>query len=182
MQSTVRAGGAEMKVGIVGLPQAGATTVFNALTGAHGEVGAFHPGEHVEIGTVRVPDERLDALTQMLGPKEVMPASIEFEDVGGVFAHLAGGQLSGHAVAALRDTDAILMVLRSFESPFVLEVFGEVDPGHEYRVMNEEMLLRLALPEYILWLEDLAPIMHFESFAEISTNERTLRIAEVMGS
>jgi hypothetical protein len=130
-----------MNVGIVGLPQAGVTTVFNALTGAHGEVGGYHPGEHVSLGVVRVPDARLDPLAETLQPDEVIQATIQFEDIGGVFAHLTGGDQSGRAVGALRDTDAILMVLRCFESPFVLEVFGEVDPMHEYRAMTEEMLL-----------------------------------------
>ncbi len=130
-----------MKVGIVGLPQAGSTTVFNALTGAHGDVGGYHPGEHLSASVVRVPDERLDALAALLQPKEAMPATIHFEDVGGVFSHVAGADHSPRAVAALRDTDAVLMVLRSFESPFVLEVFGEVNPLHEYNAMLQEMLL-----------------------------------------
>ncbi|MGD2174753.1 MAG: redox-regulated ATPase YchF [Candidatus Brocadiaceae bacterium] len=130
-----------MKAGIVGLPQAGTTTLFNALTGAHGEVGGYHPGEHVDVATVRVPDERLRELEDLFQPKEVIPATIQFEDIGGVFAHLTGGEHSGRAVAALREADAVLMVLRCFESPFVAEVFGQVDPLREYRAMAEEMLL-----------------------------------------
>jgi len=130
-----------MNVGIVGLPQAGVTTVFNALTGAHGQVGGYHAGEHVSLGVVRVPDERLDALADVLEPDDVIWATIQFEDIAGVFAHLTGGDQSGRAVGLLRETDAILMVLRCFESPFVLEVFGEVEPMHEYRAMTEEMLL-----------------------------------------
>jgi GTP-binding protein YchF len=126
---------------MVGLPQAGTTTLFNALTGAHGEVGGYHPGEHVSVAVVRVPDPRLDALAEALEPREVIPATIHFEDVGGVFSHLGGGERSPRAVAALRDTDGILMVLRAFESPFVLEVFGEVDPLHEYNAMRQELLL-----------------------------------------
>lgn len=130
-----------MRAGIVGLPQSGKTTVFNALTGAHGDIGAYHAGTHVSIGVVSVPDERLDALARMLEPKEIIAATIEFEDVGGVFAHLAGGERQGRAVAALRDTDAVLMVLRTFEASHVMEVLGGIDPVREYRTMREELLL-----------------------------------------
>ncbi len=130
-----------MRIGIVGLPQAGVTTVFNALTGAHGEVGGFHPGQHVSVSVVQVPDERLEALAALLEPDQVTPATIQFEDIGGVFRHLTGGDQSGQAVAALRETDAILMVLRCFESPFVPAPLGEVAPERERRAMVEEMLL-----------------------------------------
>jgi len=130
-----------MRIGIVGLPQSGKTTLFNALTGAHGDVGTFHVGQQVAIGLLRVPDERLDALAAMLEPKELIPASIEFEEIGGVFAHLAGGKQSPQAVAALREVDGILMMLRSFESEFVPEVLGGVDPMREYRAMDQELLL-----------------------------------------
>ncbi len=130
-----------MRIGIVGLPQSGKTTLFNALTGAHGEVGVYHAGEQLALGVLRVPDERLDALEEMLSPKKCVPASVEFEEVGGVFAHLAGGKQSAQAVAALRETDGVLMVLRGFESEFVPEVLGGVDPVREYRAMDQEMLL-----------------------------------------
>ena len=65
-----------MRAAIVGLPQSGKTTLFNALTGAHGDVGAYHAGTQVSVGVVRVPDERLDALARMLEPKEVVAATI----------------------------------------------------------------------------------------------------------
>ncbi|MHC4479385.1 MAG: DUF933 domain-containing protein [Planctomycetota bacterium] len=130
-----------MKVGIVGLPQSGKTTVFNALTGLHWAVGGYHPGEQVTVGMVKVPDERFEALAEMLQPGETIPATIEFEDIGGVFAHLTGAEYSGRALAALREVDAILMVLRAFESEFVPEVLGAVDPLREYAAMTEELLL-----------------------------------------
>jgi len=129
-----------VRVGIVGLPQSGKTTVFTTLTGAHGDAGGHH-GEAVALGIVKVPDERLDALAALFRPKEVIPAALEFEDIGGVFAHLRGADSSGRAVAALREVDAVLMVLRSFQSPFVAEIFGEVDPVHEYSAMSQELLL-----------------------------------------
>jgi len=130
-----------MRAAIVGLPQSGKTTLFNALTGAHGDVGAYHAGAQVSVSTVRVPDERLDALARMLAPKEVVAATIEFEDIGGVFAHLAGGERQGQAVAALRGADAVLMVLRCFQAPHVVEVLGGIDPVREHGAMREELLL-----------------------------------------
>jgi hypothetical protein len=130
-----------MKAGIVGLPQSGKTMVFNAITGAHGDVSGYHAGERVSAGVVKVPDERLDALARMLAPEETIPATIEFEDISGVFVHLTGGEQSGRAVAALREVDAILMVLRAFESEYVPEVLGAVDPLREYEAMNSELLL-----------------------------------------
>lgn len=130
-----------MRVGIVGLPQSGKTTLFNALTGAHGDTSAHRPGEQVAAGVVRVPDERLNVLAGMLSPDEVIPATIEFEDIGGVFGHLSGGEQSGRAVAALREADAILMVLRAFESSYVPEVLGGVNPAREYKAMSAELLL-----------------------------------------
>ncbi len=130
-----------MRVGIVGLPQSGKTTLFNALTGAHGEVGGYRAGGQLSLGVVNVPDERLAALTGMLQPKEAQAATIEFEDVGGVFAHLTGGERSGRAVAALRDCDGIAMVLRCFEAASMIEVLGEVNPVREYHAMQDELLL-----------------------------------------
>ena len=64
-----------MRVGIVGLPQSGKTTLFNALSGAHGEVGGYHAGGQLSLAVVSVPDERLDALAEMLEPKEALAAS-----------------------------------------------------------------------------------------------------------
>ena len=130
-----------VQVAIVGLPQAGKTTLFNALTGAHGEVGGHHGAESVAVGIVRVPDGRVERLAQMFHPKKTVPASLQVEEVKGVFAHLTGGASSGRAVAALREADAMLMVLRGFESPYVPEIFGGVDPLREYDAMCDELLL-----------------------------------------
>jgi len=130
-----------MRVGIVGLPQSGKTTLFSALTGARPRAAERGVAESARRGAVSVPDGRLQALADVLAPKEVIPATLEFEDIAGVFAHLTGGEHRGHSVAALRECDAVLMVLRAFESPYVPEVLGSVDPVREYRAMNEELLL-----------------------------------------
>jgi GTP-binding protein YchF len=130
-----------MRIGIVGFPQSGKTTVFNALTGAHGDTSGYHPGVQVALGVVEVPDERLAALADLFSSEKSLPATLEFEDIGGVFTHLTGGERSGAAIAALREVDGILMVLRCFESPFVAEILGEVNPRREYATMTQELLL-----------------------------------------
>ncbi len=129
-----------MIIGIVGLPQTGKTSAFNALTGAHGGVGGYHT-EQVTPGMCKVPDARLDALAALATPTEINPAVVEFADIGGVFAHLTGAESSGKALGALRDVDGILMVLRCFESPYVPALFGKVDPVREYNAMMGELML-----------------------------------------
>ena len=131
-----------MKVGVIGLPQTGKTTVLNALTGAHGAVGGSHAPAKVGVGMVKVPDKRVDFLVALFKPKKVRPATIELEDIGGVFAHLgAGGQQDGQAFATARDADALIMVLRCFADPTVPHVLGSVNPARDYARMSEELLL-----------------------------------------
>jgi len=131
-----------MKVGIIGLPQTGKTTVFNALTGAHGDVGGFHADAHASLGIVKVPDERLDFLVEMFQPKKVRPATIEFEDIAGIFAHLGQtGEESGEAFALARDTEALLLVVRCFPDPTVPHVLGAVDAKRDLARVNDELLL-----------------------------------------
>ena len=131
-----------MKVGIIGLPQTGKTTVFNALTGAHGEVGGFHAGGPTGVAMLKVPDPRLEYLAGLFRPQKTVQAAIELEDIAGIFAHMgpSGGD-SGRAVASARDTDALLMVLRAFPDPTVLHIFGSVNPVRDCARMTEEMLL-----------------------------------------
>ncbi len=130
-----------MRVGIIGLPLSGKTTLFNALTGAHGDTTFHGGGDHVEHGVVTVPDERLDALAEMLTPREVLAATIEFEDIGGVFAHLDGDDHGGRATAEAREVDALLMVLRAFESDYAPRALDGAGPERQYGAMTEELLL-----------------------------------------
>ncbi len=132
-----------MKVGIIGLPQAGATTVFNALTGAHGEVGPGHRADATQMAVLKVPDERVDFLVGLFQPKKTVHATVDVEDCGGVFAHVgqAGVHESAQAVAEARAQDALLVVLRAFDDPTVPHPLGGVDPVRDAARIAEELLL-----------------------------------------
>lgn len=118
-----------LRLVIVGLPQSGKTTVFNALTRSEAVTGAFSSGEaEPNLATVKVPDPRLDALTPLFNPKRVVPADVQYLDVAGVAKGLAesgmGGQLLGH----LAQADALVLVVRAFEDSNVSHPEESVDP------------------------------------------------------
>lgn len=130
-----------MKIGMVGLPQAGTTTVFNALTGAHGEVGGYGAGARVQMAVLKVPDERLEFLKELFHPKKTVHATVELEDVPGALSHLGGGEHSAQALAALRGAEAVLVVLRSFKDPAIPHLQGSVDPLRDFHTISDELLL-----------------------------------------
>ena len=112
-----------MKLGIIGLEQAGKTTVFNALTGAHKEVGTFGKIE-AHIAMVKVPDERIDWLSSLYNPKKTVYADIEFVDIPGSINDSSDAKI----VAAAREVDALVFVVRAFDNPNVPHPLGSVDP------------------------------------------------------
>jgi GTP-binding protein YchF len=117
-----------LRLVIVGLPQSGKTTVFNALTKSQAVTGAFSTAEgEPNLATVKVPDPRLDALTPLFNPKRVVPADVQYLDVAGVARGMAeqgvGGALLGH----LAQADALVLVVRAFEDPNVPHPEGSVD-------------------------------------------------------
>lgn len=124
-----------VKVGILGLPQVGKSTLFSLLTGA----AAPLPGKlDTRIGVARVPDPRLDALANLFSPKKKTPATIEFVDVPGV-AKGDGSSLIG--LPALRGADAFLHVVRAFESDAVAHAEGAVDPERDIEMLELELML-----------------------------------------
>jgi ribosome-binding ATPase len=132
-----------MKCGIVGLPNVGKSTLFNALTKA-GIAAENYPFCTIEpnVGIVPVPDPRLDALASIENPKKVVPAIVEFVDIAGLVAGASKGEgLGNKFLANIRETDAIAHVVRCFEDPNVVHVAGKVDPVSDIETINTELAL-----------------------------------------
>jgi GTP-binding protein YchF len=127
-----------MKLGIMGLPLAGKTTVFNALTGAHGSTGGY--SADANAATVDVPDERLDRLAEMFPPKKVTRAHIEYVDIPGVSATDRRDHIVS-VFAALREVDALLQVVRHFEDEAAPHPRGSLDPARDIREIWEELVI-----------------------------------------
>ena len=138
-----------MKLAIIGLPQSGVTTVFNALTGRHVDTHAFAKPGHPSVAVVKVPDRRVDFLGEMHDVKKIVHASVEYVEVPGFFSATAGGASSDSEPAGVvRDSDACIKVLRSFDSEAVPNPRGTNDPVRDLRDINDELLtLDLAVIE-----------------------------------
>ncbi|MBZ4665302.1 redox-regulated ATPase YchF [Mahella sp.] len=132
-----------MKLGIVGLPNVGKSTLFNAITKAGAEV-ANYPFCTIEpnMGVVPVPDERLDKLAEIFHPEKVTPAVVEFFDIAGLVKGASKGEgLGNKFLSHIREVDAIVHVVRCFEDPDVVHVEGTVDPIRDIETINIELIL-----------------------------------------
>jgi len=132
-----------VKCGIVGLPNVGKSTLFNALTKA-GIAAENYPFCTIEpnVGIVPVPDRRLDVIAGIEQPQKVVPAVVEFVDIAGLVAGASKGEgLGNKFLANIRETDAIAHVVRCFEDPNVVHVAGKVDPVSDIETINTELAL-----------------------------------------
>lgn len=126
-----------MQLGIIGLPQSGKTTIFNALTKSTAKVGEFSSGPAVHIGVVKVPDPRLDFLTEMYKPKKKVPATVTYVDIGGMAKGASStGGLGAEFLEQMHKVEAAILVLRDFDS-----ATGPADPAGDYQSVFTELLL-----------------------------------------
>jgi len=132
-----------LKCGIVGLPNVGKSTLFNALTKA-GIAAENYPFCTIEpnVGIVEVPDRRLDVIAEIAQPQKVVPAVVEFVDIAGLVAGASKGEgLGNKFLANIRETDAIAHVVRCFEDANVVHVSGKIDPVSDIETINTELAL-----------------------------------------
>jgi GTP-binding protein YchF len=132
-----------LRLGIVGLPNVGKSTLFNALTSA-GVLAANYPFATKEpnVGRVNVPDPRLDELARVVEPQRTVPAAVEFVDIAGLVIGASQGEgLGNQFLANVRETDAIVHVVRAFDDDDVLHVMGTVDPVRDREVIEFELAL-----------------------------------------
>jgi GTP-binding protein YchF len=133
-----------IKCGIVGLPNVGKSTLFNAVTQAQNAAAANYPFCTIDpnVGVVPVPDLRLKALADIVKPEKVMPTTVEFVDIAGLVAGASKGEgLGNKFLAHIRETDAIAQVVRCFVNDDIVHVAGRIDPLADIEVINTELAL-----------------------------------------
>src|SRR5205085_5303288 len=136
-----------LTIGIIGLPQSGKTSLFNALTKAGAPISGYATSTvQANLAVVQVPDTRLQPLAEIFKPKKVTPATVEFVDVAGIgqTAHGAGEKregLSAEFLGHIRNADALAIVLRTFVNSNVPHLYGDIDPNRDLDSLNAELAL-----------------------------------------
>lgn len=133
-----------MKIGIVGLPNVGKSTLFNALTKTKAAMAANYPFCTIDpnVGIVEVPDERIKKLVALVQPEKTIPAIVEFVDIAGLVKGASEGEgLGNQFLAHIRECDAIAQVIRVFEDGNIIHVHGGIDPKRDMEVIETELML-----------------------------------------
>ncbi len=182
-----------LSIGIVGLPNVGKSTLFNALT-RNEVLAANYPFATIDpnVGVVAVPDPRLDRLAELFASEEIVPATVTFVDIAGIVKGASEGEgLGNQFLAAIRECDAICQVVRVFEDPDVIHVDGRIDPTDDIETVNTELVLadlqtvdhRLArLAKEVRKQPELAPALRAtEQAREILDGGRTIAAAAAGG-
>ena len=182
-----------LSIGIVGLPNVGKSTLFNALT-RNEVLAANYPFATIDpnVGVVAVPDPRLDRLAELFESKEVVPATVTFVDIAGIVKGASEGEgLGNKFLAAIRESDAICQVVRVFTDPDVIHVDGRIDPADDIATINTELMLAdlqtidsrlVKLAKEARKQPDLAPaVREAEKAREILDAGRTIATAVAAG-
>lgn len=131
-----------MKFGIIGLPQSGKTTVFNALSGAHASVGDYSTSKEANIAVIKVPDVRVERVAEIIQPQKATHAEIEYIDIAGLTRDASSDRKKEAAyIHSIRQADALLQVVRCFENPNVPHADGSVDPSRDISEVDSELML-----------------------------------------
>src|SRR5881397_4338036 len=133
-----------LRAGIVGLPNVGKSTLFNALTAQQSALAANYPFATIEpnVGVVAVPDDRLEPLAKIVRTEKIVPATFEFVDVAGLVRGASRGEgLGNKFLAHIRETDMVIQVVRCFEDESVIHVEGSIDPRRDVETIQIELAL-----------------------------------------